>query len=177
MAFNRTREPPRMNQLFEVLADQTLEEISDLTVGLAMTVAYSSSEQILFYVPRDSRSNLLSMDQQGNILFDVPLAFEMRSMVFDDTSGVLYAWGVDPAETSHLMFMSVDYTTGQSIKTFYETHSLTAGPSTCIDEFGAVVYTSMWDKQKQQDVFLSLNLNTGSFTQAYTDHYAIALNC
>lgn len=165
------------SQLYELLPDQSLRAMIEIPgSGQQLASAYSSSKHIFFMVNADD-NNLISVStvgsQQGTILYNVPLPFQVRSMAFDDTFGVLYIWGFSGPTT----LMSMDYTTGKPIKNFYESYELLAA-AMCIDKSGTVAYSSVLSSERgQQLLVLTLNLSSGQLDQALTSRFATAMNC
>lgn len=168
IVYNKTN-ASGVSQLYELLPDQSLREICDIPTSGTFARTYSSSKHVFFVAPEVDR--LLTI-YQGTILYDVPLPFEVRSMVHDDTSGVLYVWGGN--STHRAIFVSLDYTTGAPIRTVYES-ALSAG-AVCIDKAGTVAYSSMMDEESVQFMIQTLHLSSGKASEVTTDRYAFALS-
>lgn len=167
------------SQLYEIFPNQTLRKMSLPIPGLSgqNSSTYSSSKHVFFFVPADA-NRLLSVltvgDREGTILYNVSLAFQIQSMAFDDTFGVLYAWGAN--STHRTIFMSVDYTTGNPIKTFFVSSTLSAGEA-CVDKSGTVAYSSLLDESTGVFVIHTLDLSSGKAAQVPTDRLVMALTC
>lgn len=155
--------------LYEFLADQTLREMIELPGNdYGFLNAYSSSKHIFFVftttTTREESSNVLAVDtaEQGKILYNVSVGFSIQSMVYDDTADVLYVWGADSTRTA--MLVSVDYTTGETLETFFASDTFTAGAA-CINEADKIIYSTLIDRPSNRPTILSLELSSG-----YTNH-------
>lgn len=170
------------NSLFELLRNQTLRKIVDFPEFFYSDIStYSSSKHVFFLLAGSgtpSVSKLLAVGtvgaQEGKTLYNVPVALGVNSLAFDDTLGVLYAWGYD--DTYRAILVSLDFTTGKILKTFFESSTLFASPAVCINKEGTTIYSSMYDKPHNASVFLTLELSESKATLVPAERYAMTMS-
>lgn len=167
------------NSLFELLPNQTLRKrMGDIPSVFFGVSAYSSSEQLLFLATEGGKPNVNSVLvlglKQERIVYNVSVPFRITDLVYDDKFGVLYAWGFDSAQRA--IFVSLDYTTGQILKTFIQSTSLFDGRA-CIDDAGATVYSSLLVRPSNTSVIHTLDLSSGKASQvATTGRFAVTMS-
>lgn len=157
--------------LYELLPGQALRKMNDFPVEeLTDTSAYSSSKHFFFLVKPNGKLNdtLFAVStvgaQEGQTIYNVSvLGISMFALVYDDAFGVLYLWGASPTNPATLM--SVDFTTGVILKTFYRS-SFVAAANACVNKEGTMIYSTVYTPMSTA-VIHSLELSSGNFTQVF----------
>lgn len=179
IAFNAST---NLTSMFEVLSDGTLMEMlqisasGDLDPDVPST--YSSSKHIFFLAAANwsigAPQNLLAMSTVGQpkILYNVSIPVWISSMAFDDIAGVLYLLGT--SSTATILF-SLDYTSGQPIRTFYQTTAFDPD-NVCINSAGTELYSTLYDLKKKHPVLHTLQVATGNFTIININRYFLTMN-
>lgn len=168
----------RFKTLYELLPDQTLREIAMIPSELNGIGTYSPSKQMFFLVSLEKGeepfvSSVLAVstakDSEGKVLFNVSAPLYISTLVHDDTLGVLYAWGFDFSRNA--LLVSLDFTSGKILRTFFQSTALFAGPACAVNKEGSSLYASLKDLRSSRAVIVTVDLNGGNATQVFSDRF------
>lgn len=154
--------------MYERLPDQSLRQFADMPWEINADT-YSSSKHVFFFgVDQKTKSSRLVTvgtvgAQEGKVLHNVAVAFNIVSLAYSEAKGLLYAWGSTTTGLGCTLY-TLDPTTGAFTPVLSNPFDFYAGPM-AVDAEGKFLYNFLYDPDRGKAVIVKVDLDKATASQ------------